>query len=122
MIYTERLSELESALNRLKEAMSEAKNQLDKDGAIQRFEFVFELVWKTIKDYAEDRGRLDAVSPKDAFRVAADLGLIENLEAWFEYLKNRNTSVHLYGEEKANEIFENIPDFINAVEALISKF
>jgi nucleotidyltransferase substrate binding protein (TIGR01987 family) len=122
MIYTERLSELESALNRLKEAMSEAKNQLDKDGAIQRFEFVFELVWKTIKDYAEDRGRLDAVSPKDAFRVAADLGLIENLEAWFEYLKNRNTSVHLYDEEKANEIFENIPDFINAVEALISKF
>lgn len=121
MTYTDRLSELKMAFTRLKEAMSEVKNQLDKDGAIQRFEFVFELVWKTLKDYAEDKGRLDAVSPKDSFRVAADLGLIENPLVWFDFLKSRNEATHLYDEQKADEVFSKVPDFIASVEILILK-
>lgn len=121
MTYTDRLSELKMAFARLKEAIPEVKNQLDKDGAIQRFEFVFELVWKTLKDYAEDKGRMDAVSPKDAFRVAADLGLIENPLVWFEFVKSRNEAAHLYDEQKANDVFSKIPDFIISVENLVSK-
>jgi nucleotidyltransferase substrate binding protein (TIGR01987 family) len=121
MTYTDRLSELKMAFARLKEAIPEVKNQLDKDGVIQRFEFVFELVWKTIKDYAEDKGRLDAVSPKDSFRVAADLGLIDDPVIWFEYLKSRNEAAHLYDEQKAEEVFSQIPNFITSVENLILK-
>lgn len=56
MTYTGRLTELKTAFARLKEAVPQVQNQLDKDGVIQRFEFVFELVWKTLKDYAEDKG------------------------------------------------------------------
>lgn len=121
MTYTDRLTELKMAFTRLKEAVPEVKNQLDKDGTIQRFEFVFELVWKTLKDYAEDKGRQDAVSPKDAFRVAADLGLIEDPLVWFEFLKSRNEAAHLYDEQKADEVFSQIPNFIVSVENLISK-
>lgn len=121
MTYTDRLSELKMAFTRLKEAMPEVKNQLDKDGAIQRFEFVFELVWKTLKDYAEDKGRLDAVSPRDSFRVAADLGLIEDPLIWFDFLISRNEAAHLYDEQKADEVFSKIPEFIVSVEKLISK-
>ncbi|OGG20715.1 hypothetical protein A3D03_05510 [Candidatus Gottesmanbacteria bacterium RIFCSPHIGHO2_02_FULL_40_13] len=121
MTYVDRLTELKKALGRLKEAIPEVQNQLEKDGAIQRFEFVFELVWKTLKDYAEDRGRFDGASPKDAFRVAADLGLIDNPLIWFDFLKNRNEATHLYNEQKAEEIFLQIPDFIVSVENLISK-
>lgn len=120
MTYAGRLTELKLAFARLKEAVPEVQNQLDKDGVIQRFEFVFELVWKTLKDYAEDRGRFDAVSPKDAFRVAADLGLIDNPLIWFDFLKSRNEATHLYNEQKAEEIFVKIPDFIDAVENLIT--
>lgn len=121
MTYVARLAELKPAFARLKEAMPEVKNQLEKDGAIQRFEFVFELVWKTLKDYAEDKGRFDAVSPKDAFRVAADLGLVDNPLIWFDFLKSRNEATHLYNEQKAEEVFSQIPNFIGAVEDLISK-
>ena len=121
MTYLNRLKELKQAFARLKEAIPEVKNQLDQDGVIQRFEFVFELMWKTLKDYAEDKGRLDAASPKDAFRVAADLGLIDNPLIWFDFLKSRNEATHLYDEQKAEEVFLQIPDFIDAVENVISK-
>lgn len=121
MTYVARLTELKQAFARLKEAIPKVKNQLEKDGAIQRFEFVFELVWKTLKDYAQDKGRLDAASPKDAFRVAADLGLIDNPLIWFDFLKSRNEATHLYNEQKAEEVFSQIPNFIGAVENLISK-
>ena len=119
MTYKTRLAELKLAFARLKEAMPEVKNQLDRDGAIQRFEFVFELTWKTLKDYAEDVGRLDVASPKDSFRVASDLGLIGDPLAWFDFLKNRNEATHMYSEQKAKEIFEQIPEFIKQVENLI---
>lgn len=121
MTYGARLTELKVAFSRLKEAVPEIKNQLEKDGAIQRFEFVFELVWKTLKDYAEDKGRFDAASPKDAFRVAADLGVIDNPLIWFDFLQSRNEATHLYNEQKANEVFSKIPSFIDSVENLISK-
>ena len=120
MTYIDRLSELKTAFSRLEEAISNVKDQLDKDGAIQRFEFVFELLWKTLKDYAQDKGRLDANSPKDAFRVAADLGLIDDLQIWFEFLNNRNTAAHIYDEDSANKIYSNIPNFISSVKTLIN--
>lgn len=121
MMYLDRLTELKLALERLKEAIPQVKNQLEKDGAIQRFEFVFELVWKTLKDFAEDKGRFDAASPKDSFRVAADLELIDNPLIWFDFLKSRNEAAHLYNEQKAEDVFSQIPNFICAVENLISE-
>ncbi|MBI5356162.1 nucleotidyltransferase substrate binding protein [Candidatus Collierbacteria bacterium] len=119
MTYTDRLVELKTALSRLEEALKEVKNQLDKDGAIQRFEFVFELTWKTLKDFAEDKGRMEANSPKGAFRVAADLGVIGDPQPWFEFLKSRNDSSHLYNEESANRVFSQLPDFVSAMKDLI---
>lgn len=121
MTYLSRLTELASAFDRLKEALPHVTNQLEKDGVIQRFEFVFELVWKTLKDYAQDKGRMDAASPKDAFRVAADLGIIEDPLPWFEFLKYRNEATHLYDEQKADDVFSHIPAFITAVEGLLAK-
>jgi len=40
---------LKEALRRLNEGLKKAKDQLDRDGVIQRFEFTFELLWKTLK-------------------------------------------------------------------------
>jgi hypothetical protein len=38
-----------------------ALNQLEKEGVIQRFEYCFELAWKTTKDYIEANGFVFAV-------------------------------------------------------------
>jgi Nucleotidyltransferase substrate binding protein like len=34
---------------------------IEKEGVIQRFEYSFELAWKTIKDYLEDSGLVFAI-------------------------------------------------------------
>lgn len=114
-----KLSDLNSALDRLKEGVKEVINDLDRDGVIQRFEFTFELVWKTIQEYAKYKG-LEVVSPRDSFRVASDLGIIENPEIWFDFLRDRNESTHLYNEDQAKLIFSHIPSFIAEVEKLLS--
>ena len=114
-----KLIDLNSALDRLKEGINEAANDLDRDGVIQRFEFTFELVWKTIQEYAKYKG-LEVVSPRDSFRIASDLEIIENPEVWFDFLKDRNESTHLYDAEQAKLIFSHMPSFIIQVEKLIS--
>jgi hypothetical protein len=43
---------LSEALERKPEALS----LLEKEGVIQRFEYTFELAWKTLKDYLEEGG------------------------------------------------------------------
>lgn len=61
------------------------------------------------------------VSPKDAFRVAIDLGIIDNPDEWFVYLKDRNESAHLYDSDKAQLVFSHVPSFITAVDLLVEK-
>ena len=38
-----------NALNSLDYGIKEANSELGKDGVIQRFEFTFELLWKSLK-------------------------------------------------------------------------
>ena len=115
-----RLEDLKSALIKLKEGVNRVSDDLDRDGAIQRFEFTFELLWKVVQNYAKYKG-LEVVSPRDAFRVAGDLGLITDPSVWFDFLKDRNLTTHLYSEKDAAEIFSHIPSFISETERLISK-
>jgi len=63
-----KLSSFNNALQRLKDADKEFKKQgvsdVVRDGVIQRFEFTYELAWKTTKVYLEDTGIIDINSPK----------------------------------------------------------
>jgi len=114
-----KLTKLTEAFNRLKEGVSSAKNQLEIDGVLQRFEFTFELVWKTIQEYAKTQGIMVA-SPRESFRVAADLKLVSDVEEWFEYLEERNKTTHIYDAKMAQDIFSKIPRFVQMVEQLLS--
>jgi len=54
LIY-KRLEDFEQAAKRLKKALNQTKfTELEQDNAIQKFEFTFELAWKTLKDYLEN--------------------------------------------------------------------
>ena len=47
---------LETALSRLEKALARPVDEFVRDSAIQRFEFTFELLWKSVKTYAEEAG------------------------------------------------------------------
>jgi len=79
-------------------AVKEAKTELEQDGAIQRFEFTFELTWKTLKRILSFKG-ITANSPRDVFRESAKQNFIEDPTVWFEFIKKRNLSSHTYDQE-----------------------
>lgn len=120
---------LEKALVRLKEAIEQtkkdSKDELLRDGCIQRFEYTFELAWKLLKRKLEERigplEKVDTYSKKDLFRVGGEHGLISNVLAWFDYLEKRNLTTHTYQQEYAEQVFSIIESFSKDVENLLYK-
>ena len=58
-------------------------NRLEKEGLIQRFEYTFELAWKTLKDYLEGKG-VEALYPRDVIKEAFRSGLVTDGDVWME--------------------------------------
>lgn len=117
----QRLNNLGNAIARLQEALSEPpENPLFIDGTIQRFEFTFELFWKTFKAILEAEG-LEITTPREALRYAYQAGWITDEQAWLRMLRARNESSHIYNESAARRIYEEIRQNFPALEMAFSK-
>lgn len=92
------------------DALKRVTDDLDRDGAIQRFEFCLELAWKTMKRILNFKGS-NVSFPKDVFREAARANLIDKPDLWFEFIEKRNKTSHIYNELVANEVFAVLPRF-----------
>ena len=111
---------LEKALQSLKNALNPAPlNDRERDGAIQRFEYTFELSWKAAKRVLLENG-IDSRAPKTVIRDLAQQGWIEDAELWLEFLKARNATSHSYQEEVAENVFDHAKKFTKECEKLIS--
>jgi len=121
-------SPLEKAINSLNRALVRAVAAPDdeelRDACIQRFEYTFELCWKMLKRQLElelpNPTEVDGYSYRQLFRIAAERGLVQNVEAWFDYRERRNITSHTYDEEKAVMVFEALPSFSGHAEELLS--
>ena len=82
---------------------------LEKEGLIQRFEYTFELAWKTLKDYLEAQGVI-VNFPREIIKSAFHHGLIQNGEVWMDMLEKRNLMTHTYNEERFNLAIRKIKD------------
>lgn len=102
-----KIQNFENAVNRLKEAIDKVEDDLDKDGAIQRFEFTVELLWKTLKVILEFHG-IDCNSPRNCIKEAFKNNLISDDEIILDMLEDRNKSSHIYNEQMSNEIYKRI--------------
>lgn len=114
------LRPLLAAFRQFSAALSVARSDLEKAGAIQYFEFTYELCWKTMKRVLKARGK-EVNSPKPVFREAAAEGLIDDPEAWFGFLSDRNETVHTYKREVADRIYADLPAFLRESEKLIRR-
>ena len=119
--WRERFEDYKKAFLRMQEALSKENfSELEKDGVIQRFEFTFELAWKTLKDYLEDQSFADISSPKKAIRKAFESGLIQDGNIWIEMQEDRNRMAHIYNQSESEKIFENIKEkYAKALNDLI---
>jgi nucleotidyltransferase substrate binding protein (TIGR01987 family) len=121
------LTELGRALDRLDEALHEGSdNPLMIDGTTQRFEFCFELLWKTLKIALNEIEGFDAVSPKQSLQKAYAVGWLDDEKLWIDMLKDRNLTSHTYKEELAREIYTHIhayyPEMRRLYDLLVNRY
>lgn len=83
--------------------------QLEKEGAIQRFEFAFELAWKTLKDYLEEQGVVfKEATPRKVIKEAFAVGILEDGQVWMDILHHRNLLTHKYDFKTFDEALTKI--------------
>ena len=70
----------------LRMGIEKARSDLEKAGAILAFEICYELSWKTMKRILSYRG-IEANSPREVFRLAAQEKLIGEIDIWFDFSK-----------------------------------
>lgn len=82
--------------------------ELELQGVIQAFEVSQELSWKVMKDFLEDQGKTDLFGSKNAVREAFNVGLIANGDVWFDMIKSRNLTSHIYDHSEIVAILDII--------------
>lgn len=74
-------------------------SDLEKEGAVHRFELTLELAWKTVKDYLEYAGTIiNPVTPRGVIKEAYAAGIIPDGQVWIDMLNHRNLLSHTYDE------------------------
>jgi nucleotidyltransferase substrate binding protein (TIGR01987 family) len=103
--WIQRFSNFKKAFNKLEEAVrEESLSELEREGLIQRFEYTYELAWKTLKDLLEMKGYNDIKGPAPVIQQAFQDGYIENGEGWMSLKKSRERTSHTYDKATAEEI------------------
>ncbi len=110
--WKQRFDSFKLALNRINEVVDSEKpenlSELEKEGLIQRFEYTFELAWKTLQDLLKHRGYEVTPGPNPVFQKSFENALISNHDGWRKMVKARNTTSHTYNEGEALEIVKDI--------------
>jgi nucleotidyltransferase substrate binding protein (TIGR01987 family) len=80
-------------------------SNLEQEGVIQRFEYTYELAWKTLKDYLEYNGvNITEITARSVFKEAYSSGIIKNSEIFIDMMFSRNLLSHTYDFNKFRDI------------------
>jgi nucleotidyltransferase substrate binding protein (TIGR01987 family) len=107
-----KLKEFQKTLANLKKALYQRKNELIRDSVIKRFEYTFELCWKTVKIFLNEKFGIDVFSPKECFRELRKNKLIsdEQTELLLTITDDRNKIIHTYNEDFSDELYQKIEE------------
>lgn len=108
--FRERQIDARASAERLTEVVAYPESELIRDATIQRFEFTFEVIWKTLKLYLERQG-YDCGGPRSTLKKAFAENLIptpEEADRWLRMLDDRNLTSHAYDEALARQIYGHI--------------
>ncbi|GAB6072755.1 HI0074 family nucleotidyltransferase substrate-binding subunit [Venenivibrio stagnispumantis] len=113
-----RLTEFEKCLQKFEEVLNLEENDVVRDSAIKRFELCFELCWKTLKDFLTEEGII-CRSPRNCFKEAFSIGIIQDEDEWLSILEDRNLSVHTYDEALAEGLYSRLKNHLKAMKSLL---
>jgi len=88
------------------------RSKVERDAAIQRFEYTFEATWKAAQLYLREVEGIEVGSPKRAARAALQVALVDEARArqLLAMVDDRNLTVHTYNEQLAEEISSRLSD------------
>lgn len=95
-----------------------------RSGAIQKFEITYELAWKLIARWLNSNvtpGIANQVTKRELYRLAAQYGLIADVEAWMKHHEARNATSHLYDEQKAAFVYHSVTHFAHDAQRLLAE-
>lgn len=108
--WKERFQNFSRAFNLLNSVLEENDiddlSNLEQEGLIQRFEYTYELAWKTLKDYLEYNGSLNIseITARNIFKEAYSSGIIKNENIFIDMMLSRNLLSHTYDFNKFKDI------------------
>ncbi len=127
--WIQRFQNFKRAFGLLREIIEEhedicALEPIVKEGIVQRFEYTFELAWKTLKDQMiEDGLMIDKISPKYVFKQAYQSKYLDNIDTWLEMTNDRNLMSHTYNFETFDLVLKRLQnDYFPRLEALYISF
>lgn len=121
--WQQRLSSLQKAFEQLQKAVAQKSySDLEREGLIQRFEYTYELSWKTLQDLLEYKGYADIKGPRPVIEQAFKDGYITDGVTWMAMKKSREATSHTYDKATAEEIAESIINqYFDVFQALLVK-
>ena len=112
--WKQRFQNFDRAFGLLRQALERGPAVLspwEKEGVIQRFEYCFELAWKTVKDFLEAGGlTISPVVPRQVLKDAFAAKLLVDGQVWIDRLDHR----HLLSHTSDSAVFEKAVDAIAA--------
>ena len=125
----QKIENFRRAVERLQEALADSarnpESTVIRDGVIQRFEFTFELAWKSLREYMADQGAdmSGVVFSKQVFKAAYAAQLIDDEQIWLDMLTSRNITSHVYDDQQAAQVVADIRDrYIAPLAALAASY
>ena len=116
----QRLSVADRAVATLRElALCSTPSRIERDAAIQRFEYSFEATWKTAQRFLTLIEGVETGSPKSAIRACQQAGLfsVVQTEHALAMTDDRNLTAHTYNERLAEAIFARLPQYLTTLES-----
>lgn len=116
---TERIMLFRKTIERFREPiLAVPQNDMVRDSALKRFEFTYEVCWKTLKAILIHEGIEDPKFPRATFASALTHGLLTSDKPWLGMLEDRNILVHAYSEEQAQLVFSKSMEYLTAFDTV----
>jgi len=118
-----KISRAQKAFQTFEDILKEPYSVIVRDAAVQRFEYTFEVVWKSLKEFLKEKEGVIANSPKLAFREALAVGILSEGESkkCLEMTDDRNDTAHTYNVAVSEKIFASLNEYCKLMKKILGE-